>query len=456
MSIAYIAGNPAFIPMDPYEMEQFLYALGHDGPGATYIIDDFNDFHGFPIDWGSDLRQMNRLAQRIADLGDSREALKAWCYAQEHCTAEDALRASYNMGSIMYMPGMDCDEELGEFALENDMLEEYNSLPDGIYEALDKTKAGAKMREMEGGVFVNGGYLLADEDFSGEPLPAEESLAYFQVRFSDAQHDSGWCDVPLSESDERLIGRVFGCNDFSGLPIENRSIIPYLNRMISSTDELPELNLLSEALNGKSGEEIMKYKALLEVVQPGTASTALRLADELTHYDAEPQFANPATYGRQYLDDRYNFNEHDSLLQFIDYAGFGAAMLNEDGYLSTRYGAVYMNVMAQKFLAGPNTVYGSDYYCGQTEGYPTCVCWDQDAQKVWLELNAGTADSIITDGEVAGFSYYQSICENWGIRHCASQEDYEQVLDELGVQSYNEFMAAAMEDQGMGGMGGMA
>jgi len=456
MSIAYIAGNPAFLPMEPCEVEKFLYDLGLDGPGATYSIDDFNDFHDFPIDWGSDLRQMNRLMQRISDLGETREALKAWCCTQERCTAEDALRASYNMGSIMYMPGMDSDEELGEFALENGMLEEYNSLPDDIYEALDKTKAGAKMREWEGGVFANEGYLLVSDDFSDEPLPAEEPLAYFQVRFSDEQHDCGWCDVPLSESDERLIARVFDCENLSGLPMECRSIIPQLNGIISDVDELPELNLLSEALNSMNSVDIQKYKALLEVVQPGTPSTALQLANDLPHYDVEPQFADPAAYGRQYLDDCYHFNEHDYLLSFIDYAGFGAAMLNQDGYLPTRYGAVYMNVMAQRILAGPNTMYGGDFYCGRTEGYPTCVCWDPDSQKVWLELNVGAADSIITDGVVAGFSHYQAICEDWGVRHCASQEDYDQVLDELGAQSYDEFIAAGMEDQGMGGMGGMA
>ena len=130
---------------------------------------------------------------------------------------------SYNMGSIMFLDGVDSDEMLGEFALENGMIEEYNNLPDAIYEALDKTKAGARMREWEGGVIVNGGYLLVNEDFSGEPLPAEEPLAYFQVRFSDGQRDSGWCDLPLSESDERLVARVFGCEDLSGLPLENRS-----------------------------------------------------------------------------------------------------------------------------------------------------------------------------------------------------------------------------------------
>ena len=450
MSVAYIAGKPAFLPMDPYELEQYLFALGLDGPGATYSIDDFNDFHDLPIVWGSDLRQMNRLVQRISDMGESREALKAWCCAQEHCTAVDALRASYNMGSFMYMPGMDTDEELGEFALDNGMIEEYNALPDEIYEALDKAKAGAKMREMEGGVFVNGGYLLASEDFSGEPIPAEEPVAYFQVRFSKGDRDSGWCGVYLSESDERFIASVYGCDDLSGLPLECRSIIPKLSGIISGAEELPELCLLDEALSGMSGEEIQKYKALLEVVQPGTPSTALRLANEMELYEVETRFADPAVYGRQSAERLYHLGDVN-LLRFIDFVRYGKAMLALDGCEATRYGAVYRNVMAQSMLAGPNTVYSGDYYLGRTEGFPTCVCWDPDAQKVWLELNDGLADSAL----VENFAYYQGHCEDWGVRHCASETDYGFVLSELGAVPYEEAMAEEHE-QSMGGMAGMA
>ena len=244
MSTAKIADKYAFLPMDPYEMEQFLYGLGLDEPGAKHDFEFVDGYADSPIDWGTDFRLMNRLVQRISDLGYQRDEFKAWCCTQAHCTAEDALRASYNINSITFLDGVDSDEMLGEFALDNGIFEDYNALSEEIYEALDKTKAGARMREMDGGVIVNGGYLLVNEDFPDEPIPEEEPLAYVQVRFSDGQRDSGWCDLPLTESDERLIAKVFGCEDLSVLPFENRSIIPYLNNIISGADELPELNLL--------------------------------------------------------------------------------------------------------------------------------------------------------------------------------------------------------------------
>jgi hypothetical protein len=451
MSMAQIAGKTAFLPMEAYEVEKFLYDLGLDGPGAEHRFEFLGGFcDGYRIDWGIDFRLAARLAQQVSDMGEMRDALKAWCCAQEHCTAADALRASYNLNTFTFLPGIGSDEILGDFALENELIEEYNALPDNIYEALDKEKAGAKMREMEGGMFVNEGYLVLGEDFSGEPIP-EDKPAFFQLRFSDGNRDSGWCDVPLSEADERLIARVFDSEDIAGLPMECRSIIPQLNGIISGTDELPELRFLDEALVGRSGEEIQKYKVLLEAARPESVGMAFRLAETLDRYDIALEYADPAAYGWQCVEDNCNFNGYDSLRDFIDYAGFGAAMLHDDGYMATRYGAVYMNIMAQSILAGPNTASCGAYYCGRTEGYPTFVCWDPDAQNVWLELG----EHCLYSAPAGDFSYYQQICEDWGLRHCASQEDYEQIISGLGAQPYDEVMAEDQE-QGFGGMGGMS
>jgi len=56
---------------------------------------------------------------------------------------------------------------------------------------------------------------------------------------------------------------------------------------------------------------------------------------------------------------------------------------------------------------------------------------------------------------VKDLAYYQGICEDWGICRCASQEDLEQVLDELGAQPYEQVMAPE-DGQGFGGMGGFS
>jgi len=295
-------------------------------------------------------------------------------------------------------------------------------------------------------------YLIAEYD-AGEELPAEEPLPLFQVSFSDGWvRESEWDPLPLTAEEESEIAGFFESASLDELRMVCRSIIPQLNGIVSGADELPELRILDEALTSMGDEELQKYKALLEIAKPENIGEAFRLADNFVYYNVELDYADPAAYGRQYYNEKcYHIKQHYSLSPFIDYAGFGAAMLDEDGYLSTRYGAVFRNAMAQKFLAGPNTVYSGDYYCGRTEGFPTCVCWDPDTQKVWLELNEYAADSEM----VRDFAYYQGVCEVWGTRQCISREGYERVLADLGAQPYDEVMAEEQE-QGFGGMGGIA
>lgn len=190
--------------------------------------------------------------------------------------------------------------------------------------------------------------------------------------------------------------------------MECRSIIPQLSGIASGADELPELRDLDKALNSMGNEEIQQYKALLEVIQPGTPYAALRLANEMTLFDVETRFADPAAYGRGVAEAGYDLDPDSPIFKHIDLQSLGEELLRDDGYISTRYGSVYRNAMAQQFLAGRDTVYSGDYYCGRTEGFPTVVCWDPDAQKVWMELNVGAADSELQ----AEYARCQSICND--------------------------------------------
>jgi len=348
MSIFHVAiGVMAVsLPMDRYHAERFLHKMELDDPGAKYEMQLVDSDYLLVLD--SNFRELNRLAHRIDQMDDyQRTVFKAWCHAQDSCTVEDAMRASYHLHSVDLYPGVNSDEMLGEFALDNDIFYEYSELDDDTFAMLDRVKVGARMREQDGGVFSNGGYLLAG-DFFGEPLPAEEPLAYFQVRFSDEHRDSGWCDVPLSKADERLITKMFDCEGLSELPFESQSIIPQLNEIASSADELPELDQLNQALVGMSSEEIQKYKALLDVIQPDSSSAALCLAQEMNCYDVTLTYADPAAYAMDFLEREFGMSKKDPTIQYIDLAALGNDELRAAGYESTRYGAVYIEDVEQE------------------------------------------------------------------------------------------------------------
>jgi hypothetical protein len=98
-------------------------------------------------------------------------------------------------------------------------------------------------------------------------------------------------------------------------------------------------------LSEMSSGGLMKYQALLEIIKPGSICEALRLANDMGQYEVSPDYADPAVYGLQHAQYRYNLDEDCPLMEHMNLASYGAEMLLEDGYTQTRYGAVYTEDM---------------------------------------------------------------------------------------------------------------
>jgi len=343
-----IADRTAYLPMDRYEAEGFLYELKLDGPGTEQQMEMISNIYDIPVETGTDFRALNRLAQRICELGDQREGFIAWCRAQERCTVEDALKAACNIRLVEFHPGFCSDELLGEHALDNCIFEEYDSLSDETHAILDRAKVGARFREQEGGRFVEGGYLVVDGDFAGAELMPEEPLALFQVWFSNGGMDSGWLDVPLTEADERFVTRCFDVEGIEKLHMEYCSSLPQLCGFSVTADNYGELCGLNEVLSGMSGEEILKYQTLAEVLGPRKIEHARWLADHLDEHTVELAYADPAAYARDFLEQEYGMCKDDPTIQFIDLAALGKHEIQTAGYRLTAYGAVLMESAGQE------------------------------------------------------------------------------------------------------------
>lgn len=81
----------------------------------------------------------------------------------------------------------------------------------------------------------------------------------------------------------------------------------------------------------------------------------------------------------------------------------------------------------------PVYVYTSpDFQCDQTGGFPTslCVCFEKG--KAWLELN----ESFLRDMDETKLDYYRRLCADFGIRTCYDQEQFNNILKELGNDAY--------------------
>ncbi len=88
----------------------------------------------------------------------------------------------------------------------------------------------------------------------------------------------------------------------------------------------------------------------------------------------------------------------------------------------------------------------SDFQCDQTGGFPTtlCVCFEKGA--AWLELR----EDLIMDRDEMELDYYRRLCADYGIRTCYDNDQFNELLKELGEDAYRTgYIPPEEENEGM-------
>ncbi|WP_407656964.1 AAA family ATPase [Massiliimalia massiliensis] len=183
------------------------------------------------------LDELNFFAKRLDSLGfEEQLVLQAVIdriipenYEGEIISIKDLINTTYGLDEIMIAASVGNDEQLGEFVIENDMHEDVSSVPDNALYLLDKKQIGKLQRENEGGVFVNGFYVVAGEYelpeiYDGRTLPSEEKPSEwfaFRLKVAEAPVNSAdetegsaeWISLPIYKSEANRIAKLHneGC-----------------------------------------------------------------------------------------------------------------------------------------------------------------------------------------------------------------------------------------------------
>ena len=133
--------------------------------GETFVriesCNDFPELNGFEFSEEPTLDELNFLAKRLEEI--SRDTSEKYAYRallrKPMDTINEAINRTYNLETIPVYP---CNDfaEYGEIVLENEMLEELDDVPDEVYDLLDPDKVGRAMADREGGIFVEGYYVV--------------------------------------------------------------------------------------------------------------------------------------------------------------------------------------------------------------------------------------------------------------------------------------------------------
>ena len=149
-------------------------------------------------------------------------------------------------------------------------------------------------------------------------------------------------ELPAGETRLRYVKNALNIQDFSEATVESAYCVHHLFKGTIPLQE-PDVEHLAELADRLSkifaqGDEF-KMLSLLTVKRPSTLEKAVQLAEELDAY--EIVHGSEEDYGKAALLKLCGDEEILEVLDgFIDWQDFGLYMMEQDGIISTQYGAI--------------------------------------------------------------------------------------------------------------------
>lgn len=375
-------------------------------------------------------------------------------------------------------------------------------LPDEIYNLLDAEKVGRYIAEKEGGKLCkNGWYVFPsgkafEEVYDGVILPPvmnllDEDEYVFKLLLApppesdpaEVEDLAVWITLP---GDEEEIDRIAKQMQQAGIEdcvyLEMKTAIPQIDKdVFGDMADFDVLHDIARQYAALDTDEQIHCKAALKLSDPRTLSGVKTVLDHLSEYGWQRDWDSLRDIGRQHATKDMGLTEQQASRINADAIGH-AVMMGHYNYKITDYGTVWLDqsppllekpVARQEESAGlyysqtkggyvsrenlawedmeatGNVHIGSDFYCPQTDGFPTYLYYDTAIGVAWLALSEGTADSYHMDGQSDTVDRCHQLCKAWGVHICNSMEEYEHLLYELEARMCDE---AETEDFGMGGM----
>jgi hypothetical protein len=358
------------LPATPYEIEDALEKVRLQPDEELLLeIEEYYDF-GFLAPYledVNDLHGLNALAQRLSQFVDYESAVFAGQLKMDlearisDITLPRLLSLANNTPYCDVVDVAVNDSQLGKFYAENGFVTELEQLPDEAFkiieDMLDYEQIGRKMRQAEGGVFVDrstygySGYVIRHK----EPelinaLPAPEKPDYMILLevckgyFNDPDYDSdSVVQLKLPASKETLDGALntLEAADWSELAFTCLDCrIPALIEAVNQTEDVFAVNHAASRFAKMTGEAIPKLKSLLEVTGISSLADAVRLTEQLESYVYSPEFSSPTDVARAEIKFSLIEQEADLLIPHVNLHQYGKALLENHNWTLTDYGMI--------------------------------------------------------------------------------------------------------------------
>ena len=358
------------LPATPYEIEDALDKVRLQPDEKLFLdIEEYYDFRFLApyLEDVNDLYGLNALAEKLSRFVDYESAVFAGQLKMdvEARISDITLPRLISLAdNTPYCDVIDVafnDSQLGKFYAENGFVTELEQLPDEAFkiieDMLDYEQIGRKMRQAEGGVFVDrstygySGYVIRHKEPElVNALPAPEKPDYMILLevckgyFNDPDYDSdSVVQLKLPASKESLDGvlNTLEAADWSELAFTCLDCrIPALIEAVNQTEDVFAVNHAASRFAKMTGEAIPKLKSLLEVTGISSLADAVRLTEQLESYVYSPEFSSPTDVARAEIKFSLIEQEADLLIPHVNLHQYGKALLENHNWTLTDYGMI--------------------------------------------------------------------------------------------------------------------
>ena len=358
------------LPATPYEIEDALEKVRLQPDEKLFLdIEEFYDFRFLApyLEDVNDLYGLNALAEKLSRFVDHESAVFAGQLKMDvearisDITLPRLLSLADNTPYCDVIDVAFNDVQLGKFYAENGFVTELEQIPDEAFkiieDMLDYEQIGRKMRQAEGGVFVDrstygySGYVIRHKEPElVNALPAPEKPDYMILLevckgyFNDPDYDSdSVVQLKLPASKETLDGvlNTLEAADWSELAFTCLDCrIPALIEAVNQTEDVFAVNHAASRFAKMSGEAIPKLKSLLEVTGISGLADAVRLTEQLESYVYSPEFSSPTDVARAEIKFSLIEQEAELLIPHVNLHLYGKALLENHNWTLTDYGMI--------------------------------------------------------------------------------------------------------------------
>ena len=309
--------------------------------------------------------ELNFLAKRLDELNDmerivlravSPRILKAG--EDEIISPKDLINMTYGLDDVSVIANVNSSRDLGQFVIDNDLNLDVEAIPKDSLYLLDAVKIGQLQQQNDGGVFMDGYYILAGEYelpevYDGITLPTEESTPWYAFKLDVTRPPKGddlgevekiaeTLILPVDREDADALAQRLGLERIEDcVYLGFESSIPQIDGdKFGDMHNFDQLNNLSEMMLEMSPSDQVKFKAVLSAEEPESIEQVLDVARSLDQYEFAPMVEDEAHFFKSYLQRHLDTKVDPRWLDSLLARNEGTELLERVGGTLTDYGVI--------------------------------------------------------------------------------------------------------------------